>query len=176
MPQRDCNNDKTEIAKPSKRICIPVRGEEYAEMVEDQGCFRERLDSLIASYPELFPLGIEQGYQLYGLMRPSAKLPEVQVRRNSLTTPDEEGKQQVYHVVPSFVMPYMTGYADDVEKALFLRRFGVPFWALTYVFGGDDMYWQRMVIRLGHNDLVGTTIKDQASCLSMCWPTRSIPA
>jgi hypothetical protein len=59
-------------------------------------------------------------------------------------------------------MPYLTGYADDIEKALFLRRFGVPFWALTYVFGRNDMYWQRMIIQLGQNDIVGTTVKDPA--------------
>jgi len=28
-------------------------------------------------------------------------------------------------------MPYSVGYTDDVEKALFLRRFDVPFWALA---------------------------------------------
>jgi len=36
---------------------------------------------------------------------------------------------------PSFVLPSMTGYTETVEKALFLRRFGVPFWGLTYVLG-----------------------------------------
>jgi len=30
-------------------------------------------------------------------------------------------------------MPYMTGRTDDAEDALFLRRFGVPFWALARV-------------------------------------------
>ena len=54
----------------------------------------------------------------------------------------------------------MTGYVADVEKALFLRRFGVPFWGLTYVFGRNDMYWQRIVAQLGRYDLVGTTVKD----------------
>jgi len=134
--------------------------EEYAEIVGDQRRFRDRLDSLIEHYPELFPPEIRQGYQLYGLTRQSVKLPDVQLRRICLTTPDEQGRQPVYHVVPSFVMPYLTGYADEVEKALFLRRFGVPFWALTYVFGRDDMYWQRMVANLGHADIVGTTLKE----------------
>ena len=31
--------------------------------------------------------------------------------------------------MPSVVVPYLTGPTDDVERALFLRRFGVPFWA-----------------------------------------------
>ncbi len=57
-------------------------------------------------------------------------------------------------------MVYRVGETDEVEKALFLRRFGVPFWGLTYVFGHNDMYWQRMVIGLGRNEIVGTTVKD----------------
>lgn len=134
--------------------------EEYAEIVADQRRFRDRLDQWIKAYPELFPTEISQGYQLYGLSRPSVKMPEVRVRRISLLPAEEQGRQIVYRVVPSFVMPYMTGYADEVEKALFLRRFGVPFWALTYVFGRDDMYWQRLVMRLGQPDIVGTTLKD----------------
>jgi Transposase DDE domain len=53
----------------------------------------------------------------------------------------------------------MTGYTDEIEKALFLRRFGVPFWGLTYVFGRDDMYWERIELHLGHSSLAGTTVK-----------------
>jgi hypothetical protein len=132
-------------------------------MMKDKQSFRSKLDSLIEHCPELFPAGIEEGYQLYGLARQSAKMPELRIRRICLVRPDEEGRQPVYRVVPGFVMPYMAGYTDEVEKALFLRRFGVPFWALTYVFGRDDMYWQRLVTRLGQNDLVGTTIKDPKS-------------
>ena len=63
-------------------------------------------------------------------------------------------------VRPSFVMPYMTGMTDDAEKALFLRKFSVPFWALAYVFGRDPMYWQRMEQSLGRNSIVGTTVRE----------------
>ena len=61
-------------------------------------------------------------------IRPSSKkLPDLHLRRIKLTAP------------------------EAVEKALFLRRFGVPFWGLTYVFGHDDPYWERLELRLGHN-------------------------
>ena len=53
----------------------------------------------------------------------------------------------------------MTGLTDVVEKALFLREFGVPFWGLTYVFGRNDLYWYGLATRLGRYDVVGTTIK-----------------
>ena len=82
------------------------------------------------------------------------------MRRIKMKEKDDDGKQQVFTIAPSFVMSYMTGYTDDVENALFLRRFGVPYWALTHVFGHDDMYWQRLEERLGRNSIVGTTIKD----------------
>jgi hypothetical protein len=56
-------------------------------------------------------------------------------------------------------LPYRVGYTEAVEKALFLRRFGVPLWGLTYVFGCSDMCWCRLVEHLGRYDLVGTTVK-----------------
>jgi hypothetical protein len=59
-------------------------------------------------------------------------------------------------------MPYMTGYTDDVEKALFLLRFGVPYWALTYVFGKNDLFWFRQFCHFGRYQIVQTTVKDLA--------------
>jgi hypothetical protein len=160
MPPRQCIKTKTEIAKASRRICIPISREEYDAVVNDKQRFRKKLDGFIKMYPELFPPEISQGYQLHGWRRQSVKMPDVKLRRICLNIPDEQGGLQVYTVAPSFVLPYMTGYADEVEKALFLRRFGVPFWALTYVFGRDDMYWQRLTAHFGRSDIVGTTIKD----------------
>ncbi len=58
-------------------------------------------------------------------------------------------------------MPYMVGYTEDVEKPLFLHeKFGVPYWGLTYAFGHDDSYWERIVISLGRCHLAGTTVKN----------------
>lgn len=128
-------------------------------MVSNSQQFREQLNQFMATYPELFPRDIKHGYQLHGFSRASAKMPEVKRRRIRLSSADGQ-PSRVYTIVPSFVLPYMAGHTPDVEKALFLRRFGVPFWALTYVFGRNDMYWQRLVMQLGRNDLVGTTLKD----------------
>ena len=160
MPQRQCTKIKTEIAKSPKRICLPISREEYDEIFNNRQRFREMLDGFIEMYPELFPPNIKQGYQLYGLRRQSIKMPDVKLRRICLNITNEQGQRQVYTIAPSFVLPYMTGYADDVENALYLRRYGVPFSALTHVFGRDDMYWQRLVTHFGQNDIVGTTIKN----------------
>src|SRR5512135_2694466 len=41
----------------------------------------------------------------------------------------------------------------------FLRKFAVPFWALTEVFGRHPMYWHRLECSLGRFSLVGTTVQ-----------------
>jgi hypothetical protein len=56
-------------------------------------------------------------------------------------------------------MPYMTARVADVEGPLFLRTFGVPFWALARVFGRDPMYWYRLECGLGRSSVVGTTVR-----------------
>jgi hypothetical protein len=116
---------------------------------------------MLRQYPELFPAAMEQGYNLHDT-RSSKKMPEVKLRRIKLKTPDEKGKDIVVTIAPSAVMPYMSGYTDEVEKPLFLRRFGVPFWALAYVFGRDDPYWYRLASHFGSYDIVQTTVKDSA--------------
>ena len=41
-------------------------------------------------------------------------------------------------------------------------RHGVPPWLLTLGFGHNDMFWYRLIERLGRNSLVGTTVRDAA--------------
>jgi len=156
---RECDHEKKPEAlfAPSKRICVPIERAEYERILGDKIAFRQYLDRQIAQHPELFPTTIQRGYQLHDTLPSSKKLADLRLRRIKVTS--AKGKEEVFSVAPSFVLPYMTGYTDEVEKALFLRRFGVPFWGLTYVFGHDDMYWQRLELRLGHNSLVGTTVK-----------------
>lgn len=54
----------------------------------------------------------------------------------------------------------MTGFVENVEKVLFLRKFNVPFWGLAYVFGRNPMYWYRMENHIGRNSIVGATIQN----------------
>jgi len=160
MPHRNNNQTKSERPAISRPIRIPIEREAYEIIVADTRTFRQYIDIMIELYPELFPPDIQAGYKLHGKRKQSKKMPELTLRRIQLKQPDSQGRLQVYTIAPGFVLPYLAGYTEEVEKALFLRRFGVPYWALTYVFGRDDMYWQRLVVRIGHNDIVGTTIKD----------------
>ena len=78
--------------------------------------FRKYLDEIISQSPELFPATIQHGYQLHDILPPSKKMPDLRLRRIKVTS--AENGEEVFSVVPSFVMPYMMGYSDEVEKAL----------------------------------------------------------
>ena len=144
-------NNLTNDLPKNKTICLPFDENEYAQLVSDVQQYRQYLDRMIEAFPELFPPEIAQGYQMKD-HHCSNKL-NLTIRRIRI------GKES-YTIRPSFVMPRMTGKTQDVEKALFLRKFGVPFWALAYVFERDPMYWYRMEKSLGRNSIVGTTVND----------------
>jgi hypothetical protein len=95
-----------------------------------------------------------RGFTLPDCTSSSRKQDGFQMRRIKLS----DGN--AYQIRPSFVMPYLIAKISEVEKALFLCRWGVPFWALTYVFGRNDMFWYRAYVSLGRNSIVGTTVKD----------------
>lgn len=132
-------------------VCLPIGEDEYAALVENPKHFRRWLDGCFAEIPELFPEGFARGYRMKD-GRTSLKQTVV-MRRIEL----RDGRS--YSIRPSFLMPYMTARTEEVEVPLFLRKFGVPFWALARVFGGDSMYWYRLEIGLGRNSLVGTTVR-----------------
>jgi hypothetical protein len=154
MPQRNCNRIKEKVSKVSKRIVLAIDLERYKEIVKEPEAFRGWIDENIARYPELFPSEITGGYDLHSTIA-SQKLSGMTLRRIRM-----KGTQKVFTIAPSGVMPYMTSYTDDVEKALFLLRFGVPYWALTYVFGKNDMFWFRQFCHFGRYQIVATTVKD----------------
>lgn len=153
MPQRKYTKNKAQVSKPSKRITLASDVEAYQEIVTDPQSFRAWVDENIARSPELFPSEIVAGYALHST-RESVKLPGITLRRIEL-----KASQEVFTIAPSGVMPYMTSYTDDVEKGLFLLRFGVPYWALTYVFGKNDMFWFRQFCHFGRYSILSTTVK-----------------
>jgi hypothetical protein len=105
--------------------------------------------------PELFPKAFASGYTLKDA-RISAKL-GLRLRRIC-----GKATGAAFTIRPACVLPYLTGWTSDVEAALFLRSFGVPFWALARVFGRDPMSWYRLEVSLGRNRIVGTTVRQAA--------------
>jgi hypothetical protein len=80
-------------------------------------------DEMITQSPELFPATITGGYTLEGLLPVSRKMPDLRLRRIRVADA-EASKENVFTIAPSFVLPYMVGYTDDVEKALCMASSG----------------------------------------------------
>jgi len=140
------------MARRCSTICVPTRKDAYLACIDSPTAFRRWLDGAFHEAPELFPQGFAQGYTLKD-SRFSTKR-GLRLRRVVCKATGE-----AFSVRPCFVLPYMTGWTDDAEGPLFLRGFGVPFWALAKVFGQGPMYWYRLELSLGRNSIVGTTIR-----------------
>ncbi len=129
---------------------------QYDEIWHDPRRVRAFLGGWVRSAPELFPAGFDGGYRLHGFGRRSRKLPGLRLRK--LVTADGAS----YWLRPSFVAGYMTGTVDELAYPLLLAAHGVPPWLLKIGFGHSEMYWHRVVERLGRSSLVGTTVRDPA--------------
>jgi hypothetical protein len=140
----------TRSPRGHRTICLPIAEEAYPQIVDDPSEFRRAIDNWFRRMPELFPANFAHGYRLKD-GRSSAKR-EVLIRRIVL----RDGT--AYSIRPSFLMPYLTARTEEVEGPLFLRTFGVPFWALARVFGNDAMFWYRLECGLGRFSIVGTTV------------------
>lgn len=141
--------------KESKTICIAFPSKEfYQTCMNDSKICREFLLKTFDQSPELFPPEIQNGFKFHGFST-SSKQDDFRMRRIRLKNEHEEA----YQIRPSFMMPYMIAETDEVEKALYLRRWGVPFDGLAYVFGHDAMFWYRAYVSLGRHSVVSTTIK-----------------
>lgn len=149
--------DSKTPAQPSARnnhICLPFESEQhYAECVAQTGKYRKFLAQQFTQHPELFPAAFSGGYQFHSQYR--QKKQDLVLRRIKLKV---TGK--VFTIRPSFVFPYGVGRTEELDKALYLRRYGVPFDGLVYLFGRNVSFWQRACLQLGRPSLVGTTIKD----------------
>ena len=143
------------MARRCSTVCLPFDQAGYSEVVSDPSAFRQALGRFFLAMPELFPAGFAQGYRLKEA-RTSRKLGRTR-RRVRLKATGE-----TFTVRPAFALPYMAGWAEDASGPLFLRAFGVPFWALARVFGRDHDYWYRLEVALGRNSVAGTTLRRAA--------------
>jgi hypothetical protein len=153
------NNTEVEKSPPSrgrKHICLPFESEaQYQGCVDDVTQYRAYLTKMSEQHPELFPQALGQGYTFHARYR--SRKQGVVLRRIKL-----KATGAVFTLRPAFIMPYLSARTEEVEKALFLRQWGVPFTALAYVFGRDAMFWYRTWLNFGQPNLVGTTVKGTA--------------
>ena len=124
--------DTQSAHRNNRTICLPFSQEVYDACIKNPIDFRIYVDKQIELFPELFPVGIEKGYLMKDIY--ISKKQSIPIRRIKIAGIP-------YTIRPSFLMPYMTGLVDEIEKAIFLRKFNVPLWALSYVVGQYSMYW-----------------------------------
>ena len=156
--KRKYSTEKVTDRWEGRRIVIPMRYEEYEKAMQEPSQAHKTIAKYKTAHPELFPAQMDGGYKLHGWTR-SCKMSEVQLRRIRLAMENAQGQKLAYTIVPCDILPYMTGKVSEVEKALFLKQFGVPDWGLTYVFGRNDSYWYRQSVAFGRCNIVGTTVK-----------------
>ena len=137
--------------KDKHTIILPTSQDQYDKIVPSPNEMRGWIDEMYHQHPEIFPLGFEQGYRFHD-HRTSEKL-GIPLRRITL----RDGTN--WTIQPSFVMPYMTALTEEVENALLLRKWGVPYWVLAKLFGKDDNFWHRIEIQFGRYSIVATTVK-----------------
>ncbi len=143
------------MARPCSTICLPIGKDDYQDLIDDPVRFRAWLDRAYRMWPELFPKAFSDGYRLKDA-RTSTRA-GLRLRRIRL-----KATGAAFSVRPSFLLPYMVGTSADVQGPLFLRAFGVPFWALARVFGKGAMYWYRLEVSLGRYSVAGTTVRRAA--------------
>jgi len=138
----------------TKHICVPLTSAaQYREYVDDPAQYRQSLTQMLRQHPELFPKEMHQGCTFHDCYVSVTQ--DLIVRRITL-----KATGAVFTLRPSFVMPSMIARTEEVEKALSLRQWGVPFDALASVCGRDAMCWYRAWLACGRPSLLGTTGKD----------------
>jgi hypothetical protein len=123
----------TRSSRGHRTICLPLAEETYRRIVAIPSEFRRAIDDRFRQGPELFPADFARGYQL--------KDDRMWAKQGLLIRRIVTRNGTAYSIRPSFLMPYLTARTEDVEGPLFLRKFGVPYWVLARVFGGDAMSW-----------------------------------
>src|SRR3954454_9603930 len=113
------------MARRCSTICLPIDQHDYRQLIDHPSRFRAWLDRAFHDHPELFPKDFTQGYRLKD-DRTSTKT-GLRLRRIRL-----KATGRAFSVRPSFVLPYHSARADDAQAPLFLRAFGVPFWAIAH--------------------------------------------
>ncbi len=153
---RERETPSTQVPRGAKQIVIPMTQQQYDDIWHDADRVWSFIEQCARSAPELFPAGFDQGYCLHGFGRESLKLSGLKLRKIVLANGAS------YWLRPSFIFSYMTGTVDELAYPLLLAAHDVPFWLLTLGFGHNDMFWYRLIERLGRNSLVGTTVHDPA--------------
>ena len=159
--KRNYTTDKNAAHQASAQIVLPMPYELYKQAMSNTDKARRIIDHYQQIYPTAFPSELDGGFVFNGWTEPSVKMPDVRFRRIRANEPNDAGHYRSFTVGTCDVLSYRRATVAEVEKALFIKSFGVPDWALTYVFGRNDSFWYRTSASLGRNNIVGTTAKSE---------------
>jgi len=140
--------------KKNRTIVLPLDEKTYNLFVNDLDTAHEIVQSYYSFSPAFFPKKMSEGYMFNGKTRISKKL-GIQMRKIKI-----DGIS--YRIRPDFLLPYNRLLTEQVSNALFLKRFGVPFWALAFVFGRNAMWWYRLYVSFSQYNLLSTTLYQAA--------------
>lgn len=149
----DNDTKGTRTRQGTKTIIINIPESNYPLFLKNISYARKVLDTALEEdiYQKIFPRGIvDVGYSFKGFTRKSKKQG---LKKRRIKIGDT-----IYRIHPAFIASYMRAKTADIKWALFIMRFGVPFWAIALVFGRNAMFWYRFWLDLGKNSLVGTTV------------------
>ena len=136
-----------------KSLCVPFESEDHSTAcVAEPERVRQHLGALHKEHPELFPERYAEGFRFHD--KSWSIQQQLWTRRIERTATG-----QLFQRRPSFLLSYMVARTAEVEKALSLRHWGVPFDALSSVFGRNPMFWYRAEVALGRPSIVGSTVK-----------------
>ena len=113
--------------------------------------------------------GLRPRLCLHGFGRDPLKLSGLKLRKIVLANGAS------YWLRPSFIFSYMTGTVDELAYPLLLAAHGVPPWLLTLGFGHNDMFWYRLIERLGRTVWWKPPSATRQSCPSIWWRTSFTP-
>lgn len=166
MSAEAANNQDRSPSRGSKTLCIPFESEErYRRCLEETSACREHMESIAQRHLELFPPGFEQGFIFKGTDH--SKKQDIDLRRIKL-----EATGDTFQLRPSFLMPYMFGRTDELDRALYLRQWGVPYVVADEKhtrLKGEKVYVERLVAAVSGDHR--TAVLPPGS--SSPWPTTS---
>ncbi len=99
--QRDRSESSEQSEQGAKQIVISMTRQEHDAIWTNPILVRARLETLLQESPELFPPAMAEGFVLYGLLRESAKLPGVRLRKLKLNNGrlDLHPASQLHHAL-----------------------------------------------------------------------------
>lgn len=159
--KRNYTTEKITTHQESAQIVLPMPYALYEETMSNTDKAKRILEHYQQAFPTLFPYELASGFVFNGWTEPSVKMPDVRFRRIRAIEPNEAGQRRSFTVGTCDILSYRRATVNEVEKALFIKSFGVPDWALTYVFGRNDAFWYRLSASLGRYNIVGTTVKSE---------------